>query len=434
MDQTSSVRYLKLVAAVAATLVLAAGAVNWVADPLGVYDTPRISRLNARKPYLDHNRELSRFTLAKHHCKAVGTEHLAGIFGNSRAEIGLDPTDPAFAAAGLQAFNHAIPGTRLTSPARRLRWLEQAGCLPRRALVGVDFFDFMGGLPGAPEDFLVPAPQLDPAFFATTTFSLAGVRDAVSTFKLQRDANGPELTALGFNPLREYHAEVAASGHYRLFRQRAEQSYAIWVARANRLQTTDKKPSVDQLALEDLLSTAARNDVPVDLIIYPYHAELRFMAYQLGRQPLYEQWLRQIVATTTRVNAAYATRTATAVASGKTRGLPARTPLVRLWNFGSITPETLEPIPAAGDRKTQLQRYWEAGHFKPAMGSVLLRQVLSGSTGSAANAGHELFGVEVTPENAEAVVAADRAALEAAWRNETALRREVASLANGEKR
>lgn len=415
MAQVPSLRYLKVVGCVAATLVAAAGAVNWMADPLGVFGTPLVPGVNARKPYLNHDRELARFTLAQRHCaSARATDSgLAGIFGNSRAEIGFDPEHAAFERLGLQAFNHAIPGMTLRTPAKQFRWLEATGCLPQRALVGVDFFDFLGGRPGEPIPETPPLPSKDPAFFATATFSLSGVRDAFATFRLQRQPSAPELTALGFNPLREYADEVATLGHYRLFRQRAEESYVRWSERANRLTTPEGKASRDQVALDDLLSTAVRHGVPVDLVVYPYHAELRFIAYQQGKQPLYEQWLRAMVATAARHNAAWAKRNTAA----------GNAPLVRVWNFGSVTRETLEPIPVAGDRQTQLQHYWEAGHFKPALGGVVLERVLGGMPAAAG------FGEELTPSNIEAAVAADRAILLAAWREEHALRTEVQSLA-----
>jgi len=123
---------------------------------------------------------------------------------------------------------------------------------------------------------------------------------------------------------------------------------------------------------------------------------------------------------------------------------------VRIWNFGSVTPETLEAIPADGDRKTQLQRYWEAGHFKPVLGDVVLEQVLNeGAPIALANTAlanatpantavanavlapneNNHFGAEITPANVDAIVAADRAALLAAWQDEHALRAEVQSLA-----
>ena len=449
MATPSPLRYLKLVGCVAATLVAAAGAVNWAADPLAVFGTPRVSGLNARKPYLNHDRELARFALAHRHCKATKAAAtpagLAGIFGNSRAEIGFNPEHAAFARLNLKAFNHAIPGMTLGTPAKQFHWLAATGCLPQRAIVGVDFYDFLGGRPGTLNTTAPPLPQPNLSFLATATFSLSGVRDAFTTLRLQHQQNAPELTELGFNPLREYEQEVSTLGHYRLFRQRAEESSVRWAQRANRLTTADGKASRDQIALDDLLATAVRNGVPVDLVVYPYHAELRFIAYQLGHQPLYEQWLRQLVATAARHNAEWS----------KVQGNAARASLVRIWNFGSVTPETLEAIPADGDRKTQLQRYWEAGHFKPALGDVVLEQVLNegaptapvnttpvntalvkprlankavANTGLAPNENNH-FGAEITPANVDAIVAADRAALLAAWQEEHALRAEVQSLA-----
>ena len=429
MATPSPLRYLKLVGCLAASLVAAAGAVNWATDPLGVFGTPLVAGVNARKPYLNHDRELARFALAQRHCKTVkannATDGLGGIFGNSRAEIGFNPEHEAFARLNLSAFNHAIPGMTLATPARQFHWLEANGCLPQRAIVGVDFFDFLGGRAGKPSDITQQPPQVNLPFLATAMFSLSGVRDAFTTLSLQGQENAPELTSLGFNPLREYQQEVATLGHYRLFRQRAEESYARWGKRAKRLTTSEGEDSRDQVALDDLLSTAVRNNVPVDLVVYPYHTELRFMAYQLGQQALYEQWLRQLVVTATRHNGEWA----------KTHGPAASETLVRVWNFGTVTAETLEAIPRDGDRKTQLQRYWEAGHFKPALGDAVLEKVLTGSAVTPRDTTRlppnktADFGEEITPGNIEAVIAADRAALLAAWRDQHLLRAEVQSLA-----
>src|SRR6476620_3869448 len=104
-SRTGSSTFLRCMSITAFALVLVAGAVNVLVDPLGVFGSPRIAGINALKPYVDHDRDLIRWRAARRECPN------AAIFGNSRAEIGLDPDHPMFRQHGLRAFNHAIPGS-----------------------------------------------------------------------------------------------------------------------------------------------------------------------------------------------------------------------------------------------------------------------------------------------------------------------------------
>ena len=201
-------------------VIATAGLFNVFIDPHGVFPSPRISSLNAIKPLLDHHRELSRYQRVRRLCPNTG------IFGNSRAEVGFDPESPVLAAQGLSAFNHAIPGTGARNTYRQIVWLQAANCMPQIVLLGIDFFDFLGGdvprpLPTLQSD---PAPELDKRFFAESVFSITGLRDSLTTVFLQRSRYPATSTERGFNPLFNYIMEVDRYGHYVLFRQRAEEN------------------------------------------------------------------------------------------------------------------------------------------------------------------------------------------------------------------
>jgi hypothetical protein len=49
---------------------------------------------------------------------------------------------------------------------------------------------------------------------------------------------------------------------------------------------------------------------------------------------------------------------------------------VEVWHFSGIHPYTLEPIPEPKDRTTHLKFYWEAGHFKKALGDDVLSRIM----------------------------------------------------------
>jgi hypothetical protein len=340
-----------MLATVGLTLAVV-GTFNAFIDPLGVFGSPRMAGLNATKPQLDHHRELARWEGARRLCTN------AGIFGNSRAEIGFDPENPAFGERRLSAFNHGIAGTSARLSYRQLRWLQTSGCMPETIILNVEFFDFFGGdtptpLPPAESD---PPPRVDARFLVETVFSLTGLRDAVNTVLLQRSRYPATLTERGFSPLYNYIGEVEQAGHYILFRQRAEENARKWLRKPHRLLPLKGGISADQQDVEAVVDLATAAGSKVHLVIYPYHAQFRLILERLGLGELFADWKRMVVAIADRHG-----------------GGPGR---VQVWDFSGIAPETLEAIPPAGDRRTHLRYYWEGGHFKKALGDRVIARIL----------------------------------------------------------
>lgn len=385
-------RYLWWAAASMCAVIAAVGAINVFMDALGVFGAPRIRGVNALKPYLDHHREVARWSAAQRICPD------AAIFGNSRAEIGFDPEHPLFAARGLSAFNHSIPGERAHLAYRQINWLNQAGCKPKLVVLGVEFFDFLGRTqPPSPMGFTTsPGPQIDPRFFAETVFSINGLRDSLDTALLQRSRHPAILTERGFNPLQNYTGEIERSGHYVLFRQRAEESVRIWQGKSKRLHAAGGGVLEDEQAVDAILTQAGQADSRVLLVIYPYHAQLRLVIERLGLGGLFAEWKKSI------------TSMAMRHAAGGVK--------VEVWDFSGIAPETSEAIPAKGDRRTQLDYFWEAGHFKKALGDKAIARMLGES---------HSFGIKLDAANIDQWLAADRAAVQALLTVPSPLRAEV---------
>ena len=373
--------------------VLLAGAFNVIVDPLNIFGTPRLRGFNLVKPHLDHHRELTRWRQAQRQCPT------AVILGNSRAEIGFDPEHPAFAQRGLNAVNQAVPGTDAVTAYRQLRWLQSIACMPKLVVLGVEFFDFLGNAP--PRDLATlaaaPPPGLDAAVLAEVVFSLTSLGDAMATVALQHASYPATLTERGFNPLRNYLAEVAKSGHQALFRQRAVENAKMWARKPRQIHPAGAAQSEDAQAVQAILGMAQASGSQVHLVIYPYHAQMRLMMAQMGLSELFNDWKRDLV-----------------LVAGQAAARPgARSGAVSVWDFSGLSPYTQEPIPAAADRLTALQYFWEAGHFKKALGDQVLSTLLGAPTG---------LGMRLDAQNLPAWLAQDQASMQRLLSEPSALR------------
>jgi hypothetical protein len=354
MQANPHARYLYWMFAVLVGTIALCGAINVFVDPLGIFGSPRLAGINATKPYLDHHRVLARWQAARRLCADVG------IFGNSRAEIGLDPEHTVFGRLGLTAFNHAIPGSSITNSVQQLGWLQQAGCAPKEIVLGVEFFDFLGGSPVKAPLVESAAPKVGLDVLAETVFSITGLHDSLTTLAVQRTRYPATLTERGFNPLRNYVPEVEHAGHYVLFRQRAEENLKRWVRKAPRIHTESGGLSEDFAGLDAFLKQAASAGSTVRLVIYPYHAEILLMMDRADLLGLLEQWKAEIVASADKYAKA---------------GMK-----VEVIDFSGLSAETSEPIPPRGDKR-HLAYYWEAGHFKKELGDRMLDRIFGGETG-----------------------------------------------------
>lgn len=373
-------------------VLVATGACNVFFDPLGVFGSPRLAGLNAIKPYLNHHQELARHVAA---CRLAPD---TGIFGNSRSEVGLDPESPAIKDHGLSACSLAIPGIDAWTVYRQLLWLQAAGRLPRTIFLGVEFFDFLGGAAAKPLPTLAtqPAPRIDPRFLGEDVFSLIGLRDSCSTLLAQRARYPAITTERGFNPLLEYIPEVAQSGHYALFRQRAQENVRNWLRKPRRIRAQDGTPCNDEIDLDAILRLTTAAGCNVHLLMYPYHAQNRMLVERLGLGGLLQDWKRLVV---TMAN-----------------GYAEHGAKVDIWDFSGIAPETLEPIPPKGDHHTRLVHYWEAGHFKKALGDMVLARIL-GQEGS--------FGIRLDSRNLDEWLERDRRQVQDLLATPSPLRDEV---------
>ena len=351
--------YLATLALVLASGALLVAAFVAIVDPYGLYGIVRRDDFNAVKPGLSRYQS----QIKQEHAQRLRPQLI--ILGNSRAEIGFDPRAGALAAHGA-AYNLAIPGTGLATSASQFAQLLRAGVQPRTVIMGMEFIDFLD--PAAaqvahPAPAAAPAPALGRAFWRVDTlFSLASLQDAVHTLRIQHDGEAATMAADGYNPLLEYGAHVRQDGYHKLFAQRAQESAASFQRKSTRSLATN-----DFLSLRIFLLAMAATQADIRLVIYPYHAQMLAMFEAAGLWPLFEAWKAQLVLEIGAVKAHYP---------------DARITLVDFSGYGAFN---CEPIPAAHARGEATRWYWEAGHFKKALGDIVLQRLMSDMAVAAAD-------------------------------------------------
>jgi len=364
-------RYLCGLGASLAALLVAVIVCNLIIDPYGYVGAPRIPGLNALKP--GPGSQL--VPVKKAALSRAAPDAL--ILGNSRAEVGFDPEHPAWAKRGLEAYNAAIRGAGLEVAVRMLETARQTQ-EPEVVIVGLDVLDFLTApdaavrpYPSAPAESVVDRFQR--WFGAVATFG--ALRDSVRTIIAQHERYPEIITDRGLNPLREYEGIARVEGYHAMFAQRAQENARAYVRKPSGIFVEGTRSSPSFAIVEGLVERARQRGTELHLLIYPYHAQILVMFEAAGLWPAFEEWKRRLAEI--------------AVAGGDA---------VVLWDFSGFSTYATEAIPGPGDRKAELRWYWEAGHFKKALGDVVLERVFL-SKGGAESEG---FGVRLTPANVDA--------------------------------
>lgn len=377
--------YLRWLAGTIAGASAAVAGFVLLVDPYGLYGLADVSGFNRVKPPVERYRNEIRLARAERFRPDIV------IAGNSRMEVGVDPDGPHL--AGRNAFNLALAGTSTELAVGQVRHLVLRGQPPRHVIAGMEFVDALTDRPVPPTAAAPVAPEQPSgwrahAWRADTLYSFASLKDAVVTVAIQRQPQAAMATMRGFNPLLQYHQAAATEGYAALFSQRAaENTRKLAAMAAGGLHA----PAV-RAQTSALIDTAANAspDVAIDLVIYPYHAQLMALFERANLWPRFEAWKEILVEE---------------AAAGRRRHPAARIAVHDFSGYGAIQ---CEPIPAPGSA-ARTRWYWEAGHFKPVLGDVIVARVL-GTVDARAPAG---FGFPLERDTLganRARIAAERAA------------------------
>lgn len=321
-------------------------------DPYQLFRWVDIAGFNRIKPLPEQYREQIKLAQAK----ALRPNVL--LLGNSRIEVGMDPASAALRAHGYAAYNLALAGTSLSVSQRMFEQVRKDSTPPAMAVIGVEFLDFLVSPSALPAESRKPEGWLHAQQWRfETLFSIKSLSDALRTLRLQSASDPSTMTARGQTPLHDYNKNARREGYHLIFQQRAQENAKNLVRRPHNLYGANgSSDSIDRL--RDMLATMATDGTEVNLVIYPYHAQLLAMIDEAGLYTTMEEWKSLLVRE---------------IETVQRRQPGAR---IRLWDFSGFGPVQCEPIPAPGDKRRTTKFYWEAGHFKTRVGDLIQQRIL----------------------------------------------------------
>ncbi|HBK09156.1 MAG TPA: hypothetical protein DDZ81_25405 [Acetobacteraceae bacterium] len=354
-------------------------ALNLLVDPYDVFGTRRIAGLSLLKPGAKNHALLTKtYQEARAHPVTV-------LIGSSSTHIGIDAAAPEWPGPMRPVYNYGIPGGAGVS--MRLDTLREAifnGPL-KNAVVFLDFQDFFSiNRPGdgRSEDdrryHLLPdgRPNPDRALqIANDMFlslaTMGSLVDSLKTIALQRDPTLLNLAPDGSSNEADFSNAFRTDGMHDLFAQKDDYE----VERAERLR---RSMAGWQGALPDLnvvraiIALARANHVKLTLVLTPHHADALEIYWRMGLWPRIEQLKTELAGLV-------------AEQGGD----------VPLWDFLNYDAFNTEGVPAAEDRRTPTQWYWEPSHFKKQLGAIVIQRMFGTDA--------PRFGAVLTPENVGAV-------------------------------
>lgn len=384
-------RYLLGVAAAWLVMSLLCAAICIFADPYRLFGTPAIKGLSGLKPRFDQQAMMAKTYRLDH------SQVRTLLLGNSRTEVGLNPESAEWPSAARPVFNASLSGQDLY-PALLLLKEAIANSQVKTVVLEVDFQDFLTEPvnknyqpPASEREFRLKLDRLGHTNRARNwqilkdwwgaTLTLDALYDSVVTLAGQDEKFGRTITASGFSPQREYGLEVRQIGYSGLFSQKLA-SYRQQYAHSPHPDFIQPDQIENFQYLWNIIRIAAEHRIALKIFVPPYHAQLLDLISSRGFWPEFENWKRALAQTVFDQNRAHPEAK------------------IELVDFSGYNRYTQEPVPAAGDTVTQMRWYWEAGHFKSALGDKIIHRMTTGSGD---------FGEALTPETVESVMARERA-------------------------
>lgn len=354
-------KFITITAIVCLSVMFLIAGVNYVADPYGIYNPPRIKGVNGHYPSA-----LSFSRLFKAEAmKRVKPDVV--ILGTSVADVGLNP-EGFF--PNKKSYNFAVSAASIEEQYYNLKYAFAVNP-PELVILSLDFFIYDANRQLHPEVDLhrLDANALSPvqSFVNSynTLISLDTLRNSLQHLRRMKKKhrysypreNGHNVHIKG---------EIAAKnrGFYSMFvKPPAPEMMASNEYRFDYLNPQNHLASTSFGYLELMLEMARESGTEVVLFLSPMHESYLNVLAGQGNREMFDIWHDSIIETVVNHNKKYDHNYA-------------------LWDFSAMHPYTTEPIPAEGDTKTQMKYFWDVMHYQESLGDIIFKKILNKKDGS----------------------------------------------------
>lgn len=365
--------YLKTFLCTLIAVFMAIGLVSYVLDPFGMFRGYglRTNYLLGERIWED-SRKVKDLSLDRLRPDTL-------IVGNSRVLKGFDVYDPRLLRQLGNIHNLGLSGANMDELSHYTR-LAMRGQSLRTLIIGLDIGQFteariQDNSETAESAYLQRLYVVDMVKrFSYTLWSPQAIKAWMGVITQPHS-----LTIRGAPNFDEDSRTLLASGQRNI-------TLKIEHHVANRLRTTDWDSYVRRMHLMDaLIADACMQGTVIKLFISPVHVRHLVLLNEVGLTEKSFQWKRAL---TEMVGRHYA--------SGCD---------IVLLDFGRITAYTTEPFPNVDDRTNIMTWYWDSGHYKPALGLLVLQRLFYNASPS------KEFGLSLTSASIEQSFKAERAEL-----------------------
>jgi hypothetical protein len=353
VSMNESSRFLSWWMKASLAFVVAAAGLNVVMDPYLLFDSPRIARLNARKPAVEtQERMMKAYDVLRADPKTV-------ILGTSRVDYGMDAEQLEWPDEYRPVYNLALRGGGLYTS---LRYLQHAAAQNKVSIVllGLDFEYFLSiaeSRPPTDPEFegrlhIAPDGSINTRSFAQQardwsrgTFTVQALLDSVATFSANFQRGSFDMVQGNVSEL--HYLPYTTGGSYPLIAAVDLRTIHDWRGKSS-------DPRV-LLILRKILELCQSSGIRVILFINPVHADELEILDLLGYWEMLEDWKRAL---------------AILVEQYSKRGSLSDGTV--LWDFMEYNAYTSESVLA----NQMLRWFWDSRHYRITLGHALVLRML----------------------------------------------------------
>ncbi len=365
---------------------------NWFIDPFAMYWSPQVTHINKIKSEAGKRTRISK----AYRVNNIKPQVL--IVGNSRVEMGLNPSNMHFAKR--MVYNQGMPGAGI---AMQIDYALDAIANNEgieELIVGVDFLDFLLSEKQIasfnPEfrdhhkpnySFRLSSHNSDKASasFArlqekmAMIFSLDAFSASLATiFKQQAMVNS--IDQHGFNSALSYISIMNTEGIKPLFKQKLHEISTRLTSKRWKIKARETFPYSPTFShLGRLIRVAKQRNIKLTFFINPYHYSYLHTLADNEQWQNFEIWKQTLVQYLNTIEK-----------SG-----------IALWDFSNTSEFVNESVPIVTPKK-QMQWFWEPAHYRESLGNKMLVTLLNQTDNVLTN-----FGVQLHQNNIKEHLADD---------------------------